>query len=81
MDVFDDIAFVRAFLNGRIAFLTVFLTDFKAFLLVRAVLDAMEASGEEDEGNESTDEEREERGSDIALARSLRMGTDKDTAS
>lgn len=55
--------------------------DFKAFLLVHAVLDAMEASGEEDEGNESTDEEHKEHSSDIALAQSPRMVTDKDTAS
>jgi hypothetical protein len=59
MNVFEDIDFVQAFLNGQIAFLTTFLTDVKAFLLVRAVLNAMEASGEGDEGKESIDGEHE----------------------
>jgi len=68
MDVFEDINPVQAFLNGQITFLMAFLTDFKAFLPVCAVLDAMEASGEGDEGNGS------------AIAESWCMATDQDTA-
>jgi len=63
---------VRAFLKGWIAFLTTFLRDFRADLLLRAVLNAMEASGEEGErGNESGEEEREE----CEVAQSLHMVT------
>jgi hypothetical protein len=76
MYTFEDIDIVRAFLNGRIAFLTAFLTDFRAFLLACAVLDAIEAIEEGDEGNESADGEREE----CDIVRSLCMVMDQDTA-
>jgi hypothetical protein len=63
---------VWAFLKGWITFLTTFLMDFRADLLLRAVLNAMEASGEEGNGgNESREEEREE----CEVAGSLRMVT------
>ena len=76
MDTFEDIDIVRAFLNGQIAFLTAFLTDFRAFLLVCMVLDAIDAIEEGDEWNESADGEHEE----CDIVRSLCMVTDQDTA-
>jgi hypothetical protein len=78
MDTFDfeDIEIVQAFLNGRIAFLTAFLTDFRAFLLACTVLDAIDAIEEGDEGNESADGEHEE----CDIVQSLCMVTDQDTA-